>query len=240
MKVFICGDIHGLINISKLASKSWPEGKELTADDMLIILGDTGINWSNDLYNRNDIYLKNWLNAKPWTTLFIDGNHENFERLFAIKTQPFFGGLARHVSESIFHLDRGSIFTFGNKKIFTMGGGFSIDKERRKNRISWWEEEIPSVTELNRGLKILESNGNKVDFVLTHSCSNKVFELFTTEFGYNMNYKNKDEERPLRIYFDYIEENVKFKEWHFGHFHDDIQLDKKHFCHFENKPVRII
>jgi len=237
-KVFVCGDTHQMLDISKLTSKGWPEGKELTKDDFLIILGDSGINWSNDLYNRQDIYLKSWLNEKPWTTLDVLGNHHNYDRLFQQKPIPFYGGRAYHISESIYALERGGYFKFGDFTFFSMGGGFSIDKERRQDHISWWKEELPSYEEMARGLKLLGHHSNKVDFIVTHSCSNRCFEAIDKEYG--MSYKDNAEEHSLRTYFDFIEENVTYKEWHFGHFHVDFPVDEKHRCHYNAKPRRIV
>ena len=39
-----------------------------------------------------------------------------------------FGGQVGVLNESIFHLKRGYVYTIGEKKIFTFGGGYSIDK----------------------------------------------------------------------------------------------------------------
>lgn len=237
MKIYVCGDTHGNFDIAKLTSKEWPEGKELTKDDFLIILGDSGINWSNNEFSKEDIYVKTWLNDKPWTTLDILGNHHNYDRLFQMKPIPFFKGRAYHLSESIFALERGSIFDFGGISVFTMGGGFSLDKSNRMDHISWWKEEMPSFEEMDRGLKLLFHHNNSVDFILTHTCSNTTFEKFATKF--DMRHKENDEEKPLRTYFDYIENHVSFKQWHFGHFHVDYKVDEKHFCHYNCNPMRI-
>lgn len=69
-KIFITGDLHGSINISKLNSENFIEGKNLTKDDYVIVCGDFGLIWNN---NGEDCWWRNWLNDKPWTTLFVDG-----------------------------------------------------------------------------------------------------------------------------------------------------------------------
>ena len=69
-KIFITGDTHGSINISKLNSKNFPEGNNLTKNDYVIICGDFGLVWNN---NGEDHLWRRWLDDKPWTTLFVDG-----------------------------------------------------------------------------------------------------------------------------------------------------------------------
>lgn len=234
MKAFVCGDTHGDNDIKKLTSKQWPEGKNLTKDDLLIILGDTGINWSSDVSNSQDIYLKKWLDNKPWTTCFIDGNHENFDRLYSIDIQSKWGGNVRQVSDSIYHFQRGNIFTFGDISVFVMGGGYSFDKNTRVYRQSWWPEEMPNYADYQRAQKNIDNHGRKIDYILTHTCSNRMFELLNSRFG--MVYKDNTEEKPLRDYFDKLEEYLNFKQWHFGHFHLDYNYNAKYFCHYNIQP----
>ena len=40
--IYITGDTHGEIDIDKLDTKNWSEGKFLSKSDYLIILGDFG------------------------------------------------------------------------------------------------------------------------------------------------------------------------------------------------------
>ena len=235
--IFVCGDTHNDYDVKKLTMKNWPEQKELTLDDFLIVLGDFGVPWSNDPDNRKDQYMINFYGQRRFTTLVIPGNHDNYERIFNLPEVEMFGNTVRRLWNNIFFLKRGEVYEINGKKIFTMGGGFSIDKARRKNRVSWWEEEIPSYFEMQRGLESLARYDNSVDYILTHTCSNVTFEKLN-EFII-LDYKLKGEE-VLRKYFDEIERKVDFKEWHFGHFHDDIVIDKKHFLHYNGKPFKLL
>ena len=74
--IYVTGDTHGDIDSGKLTNKRFPRQKSLTKDDYLIICGDFGYIWWG---NRKDLYWVQWLSRKPWTTLFVDGNHENFD-----------------------------------------------------------------------------------------------------------------------------------------------------------------
>ena len=77
MSIRVTGDCHG--NFTRFSSENFPEGKELTKNDYIIILGDWGGIWSQT-ENKNENHWLKWLDEKPWTTLFIDGNHENYDR----------------------------------------------------------------------------------------------------------------------------------------------------------------
>lgn len=81
-KLYLTGDIHGWTDISKLYPDKFSEGQSLTKDDFLIILGDFGLIFYPKETNyviKEKKYLDK-LNDYPWTTLFICGNHENFNR----------------------------------------------------------------------------------------------------------------------------------------------------------------
>lgn len=69
-KLYVVGDTHGDIDLYKLNSKFFQEGKKLTKDDYVIICGDFGGVWDKGEYDK---YVQNWFNEKPWTTLFVDG-----------------------------------------------------------------------------------------------------------------------------------------------------------------------
>lgn len=67
------GDTHGEW-IRRLNTDSFPDQKKLTKEDHVLILGDFGI-WDN---SKAENYNLDWLEDKPFTTLFISGNHENY------------------------------------------------------------------------------------------------------------------------------------------------------------------
>ena len=169
------------------------------------------------------------MNEKPWTTLFLDGNHENFNRLDKLPTINMFNDEVGKVSDSIYHLERGKVYTINNKTFFTMGGGFSIDKQYRTENISWWAREMPSKEEYDLGFKSLKEN--KVDYVLTHTCSNKIFRKLAEIISVNEKIKGEEE---LRDFLEYIYLNVEYKHWYFGHFHYDLIIDKYHTVLYNN------
>ena len=237
MAIFVCGDTHGRYDLHKLTTQAWKEQRELTENDFLIILGDTGILWSNDPFNKDDDNLIDWHSSSRYTTIILDGNHDNLPRWRQFPVVDFHNAKAHQLRKNVFHIERGEVFELENRTFFAMGGGFSIDKNRRIDGITWWKEEMPNFTEMKFGMDQLLAMNCKVDFILTHTCSHRSFNKIAEKF--DMKHKIEGEE-SLRDFFEWIENNVDFDEWHFGHFHDDFELDEKHFLHYNNKPRRIV
>lgn len=100
-------------------------------------MGDFGLVWND---GKEDLYWRKWLADRNFTTLFIDGNHENFDLLKRYEVVEWHGGKVQFINDSIIHLMRGQVYEIDRKTIFTMGGGTSIDKQFRKPGKSWWPE----------------------------------------------------------------------------------------------------
>ena len=122
--VYITGDTHAVFN--RFNTKNFPEQKEMTKDDFVIVCGDFGGIWYDNKYERH--WLK-WLSEKPFTILYVDGNHENFDRLYSeeFEVVDFHGGKAHKLNDSVYHLMRGEIFDFEGKKFLAFGGSRSHD-----------------------------------------------------------------------------------------------------------------
>ena len=212
--LYITGDTHG--NFERILK--WAETTKPNKDkDFLFILGDFGYIWDNKRTSFEKDNL-DFISCLPFTTLFIDGNHENHERLNSMRVVNFSGGKAHKVYDSIYHLMRGQVYEIAGKRIFTFGGASSIDKHLRTEGISWWKEEEFNYCEANTAYENLNKIGWEVDYVLTHSAPlsirNKLFE------GNNI-YKPSPTERMLEAML----RNIKFKRWYFGHYHIDKKMD---------------
>lgn len=215
--IYITGDIHGTISVNKrLNTKNFPQQKLLTKNDYVIIAGDFGLIWDG---SKEDQYWLKWLDkTKPFTSVFIDGNHENFDLLEEYPVEIWNGGKVHRINDSVIHLMRGQVFEIEDKKFFTFGGAASHDKEYRKEGKSWWSREMPSQEEYEEGLKNLEKHNFKVDYILTHTCSATALEYIEERCKIRM---DRDEMHP---YFYGIEQKVEYKQWYFGHFHHDFEL----------------
>jgi len=225
--IFVTGDTHG--DFSRFTSKRFPLGKELTKDDYVIIAGDFGGIWRTNSLNAHENHELDWLNDKPWTTLFVDGNHENFDRLETMPEEERFGAPVGVIRPSILHLKRGYIYEINGQKFFTFGGGYSIDKMMRQTNVSWWSRELPTNEEFKRGLTNLEAHSNKVDFIITHSCSRHDFNMMS--LTHHMDHKVADPENQLREYFNLIQQQVDYNTWFCGHFHVNHEVNKTMFLY---------
>lgn len=67
--IYVTGDTHANIDIAKLNTTRFPQQKELTKNDFVIICGDFGLCWDG---SHREMWWQDWLTAKNFTTLWID------------------------------------------------------------------------------------------------------------------------------------------------------------------------
>ena len=218
--IYITGDKHG--NFSSI--RQFVLNNNITDKDYIIILGDSGIMWSE---STNHILWFNYLSNLPCKILIVDGNHERFPYLNNKPIEKWNGGNIHKLSNNIYHLMRGEVFTIEDKKFFTFGGGESLDKNIRVENVSWWKEEMPSCEEYDNGIANLIDNDYNIDYILTHSCSEITFNKFSKEYGM-IPYTT-----TINEYFNIVENLVDFKHWFFGHYHFSQQIDKQHTCLYD-------
>lgn len=275
MAIFVTGDTHGSKKLGsfsvdgfmpRLNTESFPEQKSMSKDDFVVILGDFGGIW-NKTETKEEAYALNWLDSKPFTTLFVPGNHENYDRLTGIddtdvlnnwmysklsneekeKLKEGFprklwhGGMIREIRPSVLMLERGHIFNIDGCDCFAFGGArshdisggiFHLEKFKtpeqataaykqfehhaslRVNHLSWWQQEMPNYQEMKLGKENLKKVHNTVDFIFSHDCpaSDKTLLIGA----------NKPDE--LNVYFEEIKQNTIYKNWFFGHYHDNKRL----------------
>lgn len=239
--IYITGDIHG--NIDRFGPFSFPEQETMTRDDFVIVLGDFGVIW-NPHGDRREREILQELRKKPFTLLFIDGNHECFDRFYSDEflTVDFCGGKAQMITENVYHLLRGEIYDLHGSSFFCFGGAASHDikdgileigdsrikewardpnKQCRINHVSWYKEEIPSEEEMEYGFKNLERHNYKVDYILTHSPSEHHLSYF---------WGCEDANNALTEYLGMIQNITTYKKWYFGHLHLNEELDSRNIC----------
>lgn len=228
--IYITGDTHG--EFERLSSRRF----NATKGDYVIVCGDYGNVWDNSMTEK---YWRKWLNEKPFTLLFIDGNHENYDLLSDYPITEWNGGKVHKISDNIIHLMRGQAFCIEGIRFFTMGGAsshdidagilepddpdFAVKKKKldrelalyRINRVSWWAEEMPSVEEMEEGLRNLDNVGYTVDVILTHCSPSSIQDIISHGlFRHD----------SLTDYLETIKERCDFKMWFFGHYHENRQI----------------
>lgn len=223
--IYVTGDIHGdIVSVVEFAQKN-----KLGKDDYIIIAGDFGVVFHYpdriDDYN-NDNKKLDALNGLDVNILFVDGNHENFDILNTFPIIDKFGGKVIKLRDTVYNLKRGEVFVIDGIKILTVGGAKSIDKQNRiiyklKEGVDiWWEGEMLSVEDEKNTFESMDKNDWKVDYIITHTCPDVIIKPM-----FNYSYILGDRTSQ---FFDHIyhHEDLVFKKWIFGHFHDDIDFNE--------------
>lgn len=242
--IYITGDTHA--DFSRFELEKFSIQTDMTKDDYVIICGDFGGVWNYIVESMYEKYWLDCLNNKNFTIVFVDGNHENFTRLYNYPVEERHGGKVHKIRDSVIHLMRGEIFDIDNKKIFTFGGARSHDiqdgilnldeedkiYEYRKRGVyfrirdySWWDLEIPTEEERQNGIKNLEKVNYKVDCIITHCCPTSIQTLL----GGGLFKKDY-----LTDYLQKIADKTEFKKWYFGHYHDNKQVNSKFVLLYED------
>ena len=166
MAVYVTGDTHGssrygLFSVdgfmSRLSTDAFPEQKDMSKDDFVVILGDFGGVWESDrkkfCESPEERHALDWLEKKPFTTVFVPGNHENYDRLTGCRDErllkswlysgmpetekeklrrgyeqrAWHGGMVRVLRPSVMMLERGWVFDLDGLACFAFGGARSHD-----------------------------------------------------------------------------------------------------------------
>lgn len=220
--IYITGDKHGDYNdVFNFCNKY-----KTTREDILIILGDAGINY---YLNDNDYILKNSLLQLPITLFCIHGNHEERpENISSYKKKIFNNSYVYYEEDypNLLFAKDGEIYNFNGRKVLVIGGAYSVDKYYRLMRgYNWYESEQPN-DEIRKRVKFnLNVNNSTIDIVLSHTCPYKYlpYEAFL-DFIDQSTVDNSTE-----IFLDEIENNIKYNKWYCGHYHIDKKIDKIRF-----------
>ncbi len=166
MAIYVTGDTHGAdsfggyrdVNgyIPRLNMRNFPEQKSLTKKDIVIICGDFGGVWNANQYafeeSSKEKHDLDWLDSRSFTTFFVPGNHENYDRLTGCKDErllscwyyedmpemekeklrkgyprkDWHGGTVRMIRPSVLMAEPG-VFDLCGHKCFCYGGAESHD-----------------------------------------------------------------------------------------------------------------
>ena len=248
--------------------KNFPEQKSMTRDDLIIIAGDCGLIWAKDDKAKGQGGWKEeqhnlqWLESKSFELGFVDGNHENFDRLLHFPVRTWNGGLVHEIRPGIVHLMRGQVYSISGKRIWAMGGASSHDigsgiidpetdplwrqKVKRFDRegvrdyrikgSEWWPEESFRYMRPEQVAAQKEEavkNLNRVDWKVDYVISHTMPSgLIPLICG---------GDHDLDAHTDFLEEihsKLRFERWFGGHFHKDLQVTEKEIVLYK-KIIRI-
>ena len=214
--IYITGDTHrDFTRLHKL------KGKE---EDMLIVLGDAGINY---YLNEEDNKYKEYLNSFKIKLFCIRGNHEERpENINTYKEVDMFGGkvyIEENYPNLIFAKD-GEVYNIDGLSVLVIGGAYSVDKEYRlMHGHKWFKDEQLFKEEMNNILEKVK--GKHFDIVLTHTCPYK----YEPKETFKLKLDQSKIDKSMEHFLDKIEESISYNKWYCGHYHIEKQIDKLEF-----------
>jgi len=214
------GDTHGEF-AGVAAFCIW---KETTTEDVLIILGDAGINGEN---RQRDDQVKKYLSSLPITLFCVHGNHDR--RPAAIPTYretQWNGGLCykEELYPNLIFAKDGEVYDLEGSTALVIGGAASADKcYRLEHGLPWWEDEKPSSEIRHYTEERLSERNWKVDQVLSHTLPLRYVPPDRLAAAKKTGLQDLSTEKWL----EKIEQRMKYKKWSAGHWHVDLQINDK-------------
>ena len=161
MRILLLGDTHRNARFLAVAFAA----AERAGCERIIQLGDFGFGWQwlglgENLEICKFSALASVMVERSGIELdFIDGNHENFDRL---SSHPLRADGTQEVAPGVRHLPRGHRFELEGCRFLALGGATSLDRMARRRGVSWWEQEAITPAEV-------EACGQEpVDVLLAH------------------------------------------------------------------------
>lgn len=158
--ILVAGDWHGDFS---WASRCLREAKGYDIDT-IIQVGDFGY-WE---HHADGVYFLNKLSENAQlrgvNVIWLDGNHENHTMLrekYADAEKSVEGFWK--IRDSIWYSPRANAWEWYGKRLMTLGGAFSIDRDGRVLGKSYWAEE-----EITPEEEALAKSRGKIDYLFTH------------------------------------------------------------------------
>ena len=227
--IYITGDTHSDFE----RFERFCEENKTTADDIMIILGDVGLNYFND---QRDKELKEKAAGFPLTFFCIHGNHEMRPAdVGTYVTKEFHGGTVWYEEEfpSLLFARDGDVFNFDGHECLVIGGAYSIDKYWRLLRgWKWFANEQPDNVIKARVEERLARRGDKVDVVLSHTCPvcYEPVDVFFKDIDQSM------VDKSTEMWLGMVEFRLNYKKWYCGHYHISRARGKMRFMYEEIEP----
>jgi len=206
-RVAIAGDWHA---DTRYAVSAVEQASKRDAD-VLVHLGDFGYDFTDEYLDA----LEDALRRHGLVLGFVDGNHENFDRLLTWSVAS--DGL-RYLRDRIVHLPRGFRWRWGQTTCLALGGAYSIDRFLRTPGRSWWPQESITPQQAQQA-----SVAGLADAMFCHDCPAGIVVpgAAIDRFGFPATELQRSAEHQalLRAVVDVVR---PVRLWH-GHFHHRYQ-----------------
>ena len=243
--IFCTGDVHGKA-VERFSFRQHPELRQLQLNDIMFQLGDFGQPFGPNTYKEAK-YTFRFLDNKPWITIIIGGNHDDYDYWESCPQVKLFDGIARQAQfngelYSVFFVDHITIFNIENNHILCIPKAQSHDiwnlldparpnfktekRHLRKAHLwfrvkheSWWPQELMDIEE---NMNFMEQHEHEhFDLVLSHDAPSLITQWFKRP-GDIARMKPTEGERYLEV----LRKTLNFDSWIHGHFHFDSVWDK--------------
>lgn len=121
--IYVTGDLHG--DPARLSDRAL---RRLKKGDFLLVCGDFGFVWDG---SPAEMKLRRKLGKKKYTTIFVDGAHDNLPMIRQFPEENYAGGTVRRIEGNLLYAERGTILVLEGQTVFFLGGGVSEDLDER-------------------------------------------------------------------------------------------------------------
>lgn len=222
--VYLTADWHGNVASFQNFLNSMP--CRLTENDIIVILGDCGIMYGNEIHGSLRKKMKN-LCCK---FIVMRGNHDKRYYKYAVEHPERFVFETRWDNDvcydkkypNIFYVrDDAAIYNIDGNNILFIPGAYSVDKAYRLAKGWPWEpDEQLDYNECCAVIELVEKNNNKIDYIFSHTCPRQfqyqMKDLLITDYNFIV---DNSMEKMMDIIFDSIGQNIKG--WYWGHYHGE-------------------
>ena len=245
--IFCTGDAHGKV-VERFSFRQHPELRQLQLNDIVFQLGDFGQPFGPNTYKEAK-YTFRFLDDKPWITIIVGGNHDDYDYWESCPQVKLFGGIARQAQfngelYSVFFVDHITIFNIENNHILCIPKAQSHDiwnlldparpnfktekRHLRKAHLwfrvkheSWWPQELMDIEE---NMNFMEQHEHEhFDLVLSHDAPSLITQWFKRPSDITR-MKPTEGERYLEV----LRKTLDFDSWIHGHFHFDGAWDEEY------------
>ena len=225
--IYYTGDIHGeVLHIRDMVTKY-----EITDQDVIVILGDVGMNYYGN--NYGDQHRKKKLNKLGISVFCIHGNHEMRPETIPTYHEEKWQGGTVYVEDAypnlLFAKD-GEVYDLDGQSTLVIGGAYSVDKwYRLRMDMNWFADEQPSDEIKSRVMQKLKNLNRKVDVVLSHTCPERYIPVEAFLSGIDQSTVDNSTEEWL----GQVEAQLEYGAWLCGHWHINKRIDKLQFLHHD-------
>lgn len=219
-RIWVKGDAHGQFR----GLKTLCYEKCTTTNDLIIYLGDVGLNYNLNVYDEER---KRFLSNMPITFLMLRGNHEARPESIPTMRKCYdkrFECEVYYEQEypNIYYINCG-VFNLNGLRCLAISGAYSVDKKYRLMMgYQWFADEQPTEEEKELVRAAVKENP-AFHYVFTHTCpiSHEPTHLFLNNIDQNK--VDKSTELFLEEIYQQIDYN-KLNIWFVAHYHHDEWL----------------